>query len=343
MQRKFKKILLQFVTCLIGIFIASCQSSKSAEKMNGISLVASRDSLEYAEIERLEYVNANYIAVMPFAFLRNDSDKKLYFNSERQWFGERKEGIEHAIDLLKNRNFKIMLKPQIWIRNGEFTGDLSFTTEKEWQQFENSYRDYILFNVQIAAEKEVELFCIGTELFNFVDQRPEFWSSLIREIRELYPGKLVYAENWDKVDQTEIWKKLDYIGADAYFPISPEASPNSSNISKGWRSHKMMLESLSEEYRKRVIFTEYGYRSMDFALKEPWNSSREVSGLNHGLQARALQSLYEEFWDEDWFAGGFLWKWHQGENSGGIQNDRFTPQNKPAEKIVKEYYSKFRN
>ena len=105
----------------------------------------------------------------------------------------------------------------------------------------------------------------------------------------------------------------------------------------------MMLESLSEEYRKQVIFTEYGYRSMDFALKEPWNSSREVSGLNHGLQARALQSLYEEFWDEDWFAGGFLWKWHQGENSGGIQNDRFTPQNKPAEKIVKEYYSKFRN
>ena len=82
---------------------------------------------------------------------------------------------------------------------------------------------------------------------------------------------------------------------------------------------------------------------MDFALKEPWNSNRDISDTNHNLQARALKVLYKEFWTQNWFAGGFLWKWHQHENSGGLDNNRFTPQNKPAENTVKEYYKKFRN
>jgi hypothetical protein len=82
---------------------------------------------------------------------------------------------------------------------------------------------------------------------------------------------------------------------------------------------------------------------MDFALKEPWNSNRAIASKNHNLQARALKVIYEEFWTQNWFAGGYLWKWHQNENSGGLDNDRFTPQNKPAENTLKEYYKKFRN
>ena len=343
MLQKFKIRALSLSLCCIGMLAASCQSPQPTAKMNGISLVASRDSLQTSEIALLENINANYIALMPFAFLQNNAEPELYFNAERQWFGERKEGIEHSIQLLKKHNFRIMMKPQIWIRNGEFTGDLSFSNEKEWLKFERSYREYIMLYVKIAAEQQVDLFCIGTELYNFVQQRPEFWSSLIKEIRTNFSGKLVYAENWDKVDKTDLWKQLDYIGADAYFPLSQDASPATSEIAAGWKAHKKMLKDLSNEYNKPVIFTEYGYRSMDYSLKEPWNSEREISGVNHGIQARALQATYEEFWDEDWFAGGFLWKWHQHVESGGIENDRFTPQNKPAEKVVKENYSKFRN
>jgi len=29
--------------------------------------------------------------------------------------------------------------------------------------------------------------------------------------------------------------------------------------------------------------------------------------------------------------------------AGGLENNRFTPQNKPAENVVKKYYQKFRN
>ncbi len=334
---------ISFLVAGLLIVLFSCQATSfSNKKINGISLEASRDSLTEKTISSIEGVNANAVALMPYAFLRIEEKPQLLFDMERQWFGESAEGIEQAVKKLHKRGLTVMIKPQLWIR-GKFTGDLDFEKEENWQKFEGEYREYILLFTGIAAENEVEILCLGTELFNFVQERPQFWKKLIGEIRENYKGKLVYAENWDKVGQVTIWEDLDFIGVDAYFPISDEISPSNSEIATGWNRYKDLLENLSQKYQKQVLFTEYGYRSSDYALKEPWNSERKNTAPNHHLQAQAYQVLYEDIWTENWLAGGFLWKWHQQENAGGIENDRFTPQNKPAEKVIQKYYGKFRN
>lgn len=334
-----KGLLIMF--CIL--LLKSCATKSENNNINGLSLVASRDSINSSQIDLIMQTNANAVALMPYAFMRKKEDPELIYNIERQWFGERHEGIEHSILLLKKQNLRLMMKPHIWLRNGDFTGDLKFSSEADWKKFETSYKEYILFYAEISEKHHIEILCIGTELYNFVKERPEFWQELIHEIRKIYKGKLVYAENWDKVDQVDIWKHTDFIGVDAYFPLSENTSPTEKDISRGWQKHKSMLKDLSSKYSKPILFTEYGYRSIDYALKEPWNASRDISNLNHNLQARALKVLYEEFWTQNWFAGGFLWKWHQHENSGGLDNDRFTPQNKPAENTVKEFYQKFRN
>lgn len=338
----FRKFLNLFF--LAGcIFFYACQSTKTPQKINGVSLVASKDSLQLNHIKPILHINANAVALMPYAFMRNKENPELVYNLERQWFGERAEGIEQAILLLKEQELKIMMKPHIWLRNGDFTGDLKFSSEVEWKEFESSYRKYILLYAEISEKYDVETFCIGTELYSFVTARPKFWKELMNDICKVYKGELVYAENWDKVDKIDIWKHTDFIGVDAYFPLSEKVSPTEEEISKGWQNHKKMLSELSSKYEKPILFTEYGYRNIDYALKEPWNSNRDILGTNHGLQARALKILYEEFWTQDWFGGGYIWKWHQYETSGGLENNRFTPQNKPAENIVKEYYQKIRN
>lgn len=329
---------------LIGsILLYSCQSTKTSQKINGISLVASKDSLQLNHIDPILNINANAVALMPYAFMRKNENPELIYNIERQWFGERADGIEQAISLLKEHDLEIMMKPHIWLQNGDFTGDLKFFTEADWKKFESSYRKYIMLFAEISEEYNIETFCIGTELYNFVIARPKFWKELIRDVRKTYKGKLVYAENWDKAEKIDLWQQVDFIGIDAYFPISDKISPSEEEIRKGWQEHKNALSKLSSKYEKSILFTEYGYRNIDYALKEPWNSNRNISGTNHGLQARALKVLYEEFWTQSWFTGGYIWKWHQHEASGGLENNRFTPQNKPAENVVKKYYQKFRN
>ena len=66
--------------------------------------------------------------------------------------------------------------------------------------------------------------------------------------------------------------------------------------------------------------------------KEPWRSDRYEDVANLEAQNNATQALFDEFWQEDWFAGGFIWKWfHNYEKSGGENDNQFTPQNKPVE------------
>ncbi len=180
----------------------------------------------------------------------------------------------------------------------------------------------------------------GTELEKFIENRPEYWKQLIINLKKVYKGKLTYAANWDEFKRTPFWADLDYIGIDAYFPVSEMQTPNVEDCKKGWQSHKALIRSYSEQYNKPILFTEFGYRSMDYTGKEPWRSDYKIKSLNLQGQTNATQALFEEFWNEDWFAGGFIWKWfHKHDKVGGKDDNQFTPQNKPAETIVREYYS----
>jgi ppGpp synthetase/RelA/SpoT-type nucleotidyltranferase len=212
-------------------------------------------------------------------------------------------------------------------------------SEEDWKAFEKSYESFILEYASLAEEIKADVFCLGTELHKFVAARPAFWNQLIAKVKKVYNGKLTYAENWDSFDKVPFWSSIDFIGVDAYFPLSEEKMPSVESLKKGWQSHKEKIQILATKLDRKVLFTEYGYRSMDYTGKEPWDSSRKGKTLNLKAQEIALQAMYDEFWKEEWFAGGFIWKWfHNYEKSGGLNNDQFTPQNKPAEEVVRQYY-----
>jgi hypothetical protein len=234
-----------------------------------------------------------------------------------------------------------MLKPQIWVWRGEYTGSIKMLNETDWEILENSYSKFILEYVHLAQDLKVDMFCIGTELEQFVVNRPKFWECLITKIRTLYKGKLTYASNWNEFTRITFWDKLDYIGINAYFPISDEKTPSVAGCIEGWGKYKDAIRAQQKQYNKPILFTEFGYRSVDFAGKEPWNSSRDLIGVNLTAQTNATEALFREFWNEDWFAGGFIWKWyHNHKIAGGKDDSRFTPQNKPVEKIIKDYFSR---
>jgi hypothetical protein len=324
---------------LIVIVIIVHSSFVQSQKINGISFVASRAAIDTKHVQPVLAVNGNYVALMPFGFIPELKNPNVKYNSKRQWFGETRKGLEQYATEFKKSNVKVMMKPQIWVSRGLYTGDIEMEFEEHWKTLEDSYEKFILEYADIAAKMNVEILCIGTELEKFVAKRPKYWSQLILKIKKIYKGKLTYAANWDEFKRVPFWKQLDYIGVDAYFPLSDKKTPTVAEFEKGWEQHKTEIQKIQQQNNKPILFTEYGYRSVDFTGRKPWESNRIEGRVNLVAQENATQAIYNQFWKEDWFAGGFIWKWfHNHEKSGGQENNRFTPQNKPTEKLIKKLY-----
>lgn len=330
-----------YIVYFIIVFSTLCMSCAQTQKhINGVSFVASPNQVTQKNIDPLLQIHANYAAIMPFGFIKNLNHPEIIYNTKRQWFGETSKGAKQYIQLLHKNNIQVMLKPQIWIWNGEFTGALKMKSEEDWKNLEDSYRTFILDFAQVAENEKVQLFCIGTELEQFIVHRPQFWKTLISEIKTIFKGKLTYAANWDEYKRVPFWKDLDYIGIDAYFPISKSKTPTIEESRLGWQTWKNEMKKVSSLANKKVLFTEYGYRSMDFSGHKPWNSDHTITNINLEAQSNLTKALFQEIWKEEWFAGGYIWKWFiNNEEVGGIKDNQFTPQNKPVEKIVKNYYS----
>jgi hypothetical protein len=310
-----------------------------SSKINGVSFVAPSKKIDSSLVRLPQtFINSNYMSLMPYGFIP-DGSTELKFDSEWQWWGEKIEGTSTLIQVAKKQGYKVMLKPHVWKRHGSFTGHHGYETDEEWESFEASYSKYILTFAKLAQEEKVELFCIGTEWGKFVEERPLYWRKLIQEVRKVYTGELTYAANWDEYKKVPFWKDLDYIGVDAYFPLAQEKTPTTAQVKYELLHPLNQLRIISTSNSKPILFTEFGYRSIDFTTRKPWESGREGI-VNLQGQTNAYEAFFESFWSQDFIAGGFIWKWFANHvEVGGESNNGFTPQNKPVEKVIIDWYS----
>ncbi len=310
-------------------------SITSLFQIKGISLVASVKEINTISLQPIVNVNANSVALMPYAFcsIRNP---EVRYNMKGQWWGESYAGAAETIRLSHENKLSVLLKPHLWLTHGEYTGDLHFASDSLWTIWENSYSRYILQFATLADSMKVETFCLGTELGSVVKERPAYIPKLIAEVRKIYHGKLTYAANWDDYAVFPFWNLVDYIGIDAYFPLSEKVTPTVNEIVKGWDKYVPGFEKLSKKEGKEILFTEYGYRNTDQPTYEPW---KEGNGNRNDIaQANALQGFYNAFHNKSWFAGGFLWKWYLDGNRDYRGDIDFTPQGRVGEEVVRQNY-----
>ena len=135
------------------------------------------------------------------------------------------------------------------------------------------------------------------------------------------------------------WDALDYIGIDAYYPLTRKDDPTVAELKNAWdnKGHLALLEGLSRKFQKPIILTEFGYRSADGANKIP-GAHRNQAPLDLQEQADAYQAAFEVLWGQPWLAGIFWWQWFADPNIGGADDDGFTPHGKPAEQVLTSYY-----
>ena len=139
------------------------------------------------------------------------------------------------------------------------------------------------------------------------------------------------------------WHLMDYIGIDAYFPLSNAKTPSVGELLFAWEGPKHRLKVLSDSVGKKLIFTEMGYRSINHTAWKQWEfeNAPDHENVNLKAQENGYSAIFKCFWDQQWFAGGFLWKWKiPDDKAGGIKRSDYSPQNKPVEKLIKKWYDK---
>ena len=311
------------------------------DRMKGITMVAPPKEFKNNPLQPIKDVNANWVALVPYGF-SSKGNSEVRFNTKWQWWGEKPEGIRKCIKMAHSNGLKVLLKPQVYIHRG-WVGEVDFNDEASWTEWEKAYEKFIMLFVDIAIQEDVEMFCLGTEYKISVVKREKFWRQLISKIRNRYDGKLIYSANWDSFEKVAIWDDLDYIGVSSYFPLTDSKTPAKDELIRAWKPITKRLARLSSLYQKKVIFTEYGYLSVDRCAHRNWELEKQIKTLpiNERAQANALEALYDNYSKQEFWAGGFLWKWFpnmQG-HEGYIDKD-YTPQGKLAEEIITDWYGK---
>lgn len=325
------------------MLLGACQSGPpfryEGQKMKGVNLVAPPREAGSGSLDQVKSAGGGWVAIVPYGFCRKGEPHFYYFGNRKderkyQWWGETPEGVAATIRMAQAKGLKVMLKPHVWMQGGSHL-DLEFSEEKDWQTFEKDYAGYVLDFARIADSLNVDLYCITTELDRFAIARPRFWNDLIGSVRKVYKGKLTYAANWDRYERIPFWRELDFVGVDAYFPLSDDQTPSARTMVRGWKRHLADLQRLSYQLQKPVLFTEFGYRACDHTARRPWESDTDCQS-NPSAQANAYQALFEAAWPQPWFAGGFLWKWFMHDGHRGRERDQYSPQGRPAEGVLRQ-------
>ncbi|MCD4657746.1 MAG: hypothetical protein K8S87_09410 [Planctomycetes bacterium] len=190
----------------------------------------------------------------------------------------------------------------------------------------------------MAKKHKVEFYCIGIELLS-AEKYTEKWRRIIKDIREVYDGKLCYSENWDaRENDTEWFHDLDMLAMNAYYKLSDdgEGNPSIDELIEAWYKHKKDIANWKKAYKKPLIITEIGYCSVEDALAQPWDYLSN-NPLDLEEQRLGYEAFFRSWFDESLFDGVYFYHW-QGE--GGIFDSSYTPRGKPAGEVLKRWYKK---
>jgi hypothetical protein len=343
--------LIGAIALLVFGLLGGVNYSKNSEevkptyKFKGVSWVAG-DSVTLEQLMQLRKYNVNWIAQTPFGWQKEYNEPEIRMShGNRGYWGERDHGLIHTTELAKEAGLKTLLKPHIWLMNrdnGKWLGDIEMQSEEEWQQWFANYSAFILHYARLAEKQNIEALCIGTELYLTAVKREQDWRKLIREIRKVYAGQLTYAANWYKeYEEIKFWDELDFIGVQAYFPLSTKNEPSLSEIKEGWKKHLTAIHTLQATYNKPIVFTEVGYKSTPDATIEPWkwpDRNWQQMQVSENTQAIAYEAMFQQFWRQPWFGGTFIWKWYPRLRENRRDHLDFTPQNKPAGDVMAKWY-----
>jgi parallel beta-helix repeat protein len=322
-----KKIIL----VLIAVFLASSvYAGHNSNFQEGFTLTSwwNNDyfsSKTDSSINMLDNSGVEYVSLLVTQYIDTKSSNLIYSDSYKT---PSDSALIHAINDIHNKGMKVMLKPHINVKDGTPRTDIS---PSNWDTWFTSYRSFINHYADLADANDVEFFVVGTELKTSTYRNSD-WQSIISDVRSRFSGNITYAANWDNYNNIGWWNQLDYIGIDAYFPLTTDNNSNLAQLKSAWIPIKNSISSLSSSQGMNVILTEVGYQSRDGTnTYPPWVGGR----YDQEEQEDCYKAVFETFWNESWVEGMYWWHWYYDYVN---DPDDFVVYGKPSRTVVENYY-----
>lgn len=308
-----------------------CHAHEGYQIHNGYASAKSDDALA-----KLASLGTNAVSITPFTYMRGTArPAPLPFSSGPG--SENDESVIHAALAAKRLGMVVMLKPHVWV-GGSWPGEIEMKRERDWDAFFEHYYCWMRHYALLAEMYEVEILCVGVELSKTTRSQEERWAKLIDRLRTVYRGRLTYAANWgEEFESTPLWRHLDYIGVNCYYPLSDSPNASDEDLMDGVEAVMRKIEAVAECYDKPVIITEVGFASAAAPWVTPYERRRGVA-VDADAQARCYELFFRGLVGRPRFAGVYWWKWPSFLEHGGPRHAGFTPNGKPAEDIVRRWY-----
>lgn len=339
-----KRLVVTTIIC-VTLILYPLNSAQAAtlEPINweqkGITIRLVDETIEQVNtsLSELTETGANYVTVTPGWHTDNTTSS----NVDRKDRTPSDELLAYTIEKAHAMGLKVFIKPHVDPKTGEWRAKMDPNNKAE---FFKNYKAMLMHYAEMSETYDVEEFAIGSELFA-LSTNPNnevYWRDIIQDIRKVYSGKLTYNANVGDTTFDEsvlpFWDGLDYIGFSMYQPLAENSTPTLEEILLNWKIlDKNYLEPMYRQYKKPLVFTELGYRSMDGAALDPgdYKISAKVDLEEQKLMYEALFTYWQ---NKPHVIGMHLWDWKVYDNPGGVNDIDYTPQNKPALEVLTQAF-----
>ncbi len=337
-----KKNSIRFGLMLVLLWANAYSQASSSCKIRGFNYTG-WDQTAYStdasnqSLDNLKNIGCDWVAINFFYFQDDVDSTTIELDYSSLGYSVEPSSVINAIQYCHSIGLKVMLKPMVDCRDGTWRGQI--VPSQAWF---DSYRALLNEWAIIAEENDVELFCIGCEYVQTV-YWPKSWRQIISEIRLRYNGPLTYAANALNEKNIIWWDALDYIGTDPYYPLTGLLNPTEQQLQDAWQQRANDLETwlLANWPDKEIIFTEIGYQNCAGTNMTPWGIESADCTSDFEEQVNCYKALLDQCQDRSWWRGVFWWNWHTDPNDGLPGSDHYswhTPQNKPVEALLTNYY-----
>ncbi len=250
------------------------------------------------------------------------------------------EQLGKLIDYAKGKSLRVVLMPIVLIDNPrsykEWRGTIS-PDGGRWDEWWKSYRSLMHHYAWIAEAHKADVLVVGSELVS-TESQEEQWRTTIDGIRKTFSGMLTYSSNWDHYRSVPFWDQLDLVGMNSYWKMGDNHRVSVEQIQQRWKEIQKNVIGFSAEVRKPLLFLEVGWCSLRNAAHEPWDYTKDAEPIDLDLQKRLYEAFFSVWHGTPGLGGFMIWEWTAGD--GGEENRGYTPEGKPAEKVLRQWMAR---